>query len=1458
MSLRSTSLRTLFLLVFLVPLLILIVPAQAQPAPGGVAQDPEREASSGLLFIENKGQFDKAAQFQVTGLGQTMWLSEDGIWLTRVTIDPETAADWRSGEMQRTLARTDNAPAIAGHAVRIRLADATFTTAQPFGRQDVRLNYYLGSDPALWASDVPAWQGVRYDAIYPGIDLELSGAAGALQTQLTCDGRCDGFAELNLIVDGADTMTTAGHSLRMETAAGSFTFALPQLVGVDGVPVEQPLRWRINGTALTDLPRHEAPLQLAGTTAPTFSGTTAEIMYGTFLGGGSTDFVESIAVDRDGRATLFGDTLSADFPTTPGAFDGTFNGGGFPSGDIVVAQLDPTGSDLVYATFIGGRDSDLGFGGAIDGSGNTFVTGWTASRDFPTTNGAYDVTLNGDEDAYVVKLNAFGGLTYGTYLGGSAALADPDDDELEWQPSGFDGGTELAVSSSGIVTIVGTTQSPDFPVTPGAFDTDNRDYCSNIRFVYPCADGFVARLNPTGSELLFASYLGGARDDYARTLAVDSSGRTFIAGDTFSTDFPVTPDALDSDGGGFDRDAFIVRVASNGLALQYASYLGGEEAGDGWYEGDKATDLVLDSSGYVYVTGQTWSDDFPTTAGAFDTVRGVGECPSEPNGDLARCPDAYVLRLRPDGRALDFSTLLGGSAAETAFSGLEGATGLTLDSLGNVVVGGFTEAPGFPTTPGAYSREHNRSIDSFVARFNPTGTVLQYSTFLNSNPGNNPVSLVASADNDLFVAAQTRSPFAPVTAGAYNVTLSGGGDLLALRLKIGPTPAHAGWLEVGSRSGSGGGISDSSGESSRPAMLASPTAGLVVAWSDGRGSSSQIFVRRWNGSAWVEMGPGSASGGGVSNTNGNSDFPALSADAAGSPVLAWHDNADGDNEIYIRRWNGSAWTEMGSGSAARGGISDNRGESSHPALALVGGDLFVVWDDDSKGNLEIYGLAWDGSQWNDMGGSATGGGISRNDGDSILPSVAALDGRPVVAWGDLSGGDSEIYARRYNGKRWTNAGKGSAEDGGISDNDGVSRGVDLVAGPNSVYAAWGDDSGGDLEIYVLEFDGKAWSEVGRGSARGGGISVNSGNSQAPALALGAGNRPIVTWYDGSTGDTEIFGRQWTGVRWAEITNGTGRGGGVSDNDGGSSWPAATVTDSGIPYIAWADNSGGNFEIFVRRATTSTCYQLQLRHSGQGSDPTPSPDQSFGCQPGWYTPGSVIQLTAVPDSGWTVAGWAGTTNDGSVDPTNTVVMPAQNHQALVAYTTEAEGTCYRLTLAHLGDGASPTASPSKVPNCLSGSYPAGTPLTLTANPANGWVVAEWTGTNNDASSEPINTVSMPASDHTVTAIYAESNVACYLLRLTFSGQGEAPLTTPENSDGCAPGRFSPGEVVGLEARPASGWQVGGWTGTDNDSASTVSNQLTMPASISTAFVQYEPAAGGSHRLYFPAVGGRSGN
>jgi hypothetical protein len=397
---------------------------------------------------------------------------------------------------------------------------------------------------------------------------------------------------------------------------------------------------------------------------------------------------------------------------------------------------------------------------------------------------------------------------------------------------------------------------------------------------------------------------------------------------------------------------------------------------------------------------------------------------------------------------------------------------------------------------------------------------------------------------------------------------------------------NAGWQQVGTGSATGGGISNNSGDSQHPSMAIAPDSTPYIAWRDNSSGDDEIYVRRWNGSSWVEVGAGSASGGGISNNSSDSQSPWVAIAPNGTPYVAWRDNSSGDYEIYVRRWNGSSWVEVGAGSASGGGISNNSGDSEHPRVAIVpNGTPYVIWEDDSSGDYEIYARRWNGSSWVEVGaGSASGGGISSNSGDSLSPWVAvAPDSTLYVAWHDDSAGDDEIYVRRWNGSSWVEVGAGSASGGGISNNSGTSAVSSVAVAPDGTpYVAWHDDSTGDYEIYVRRWNGSSWVEVGAGSASGGGISNNSGRSRRPSMAIAPGNTPYVAWKDNSDGNWETYVRRWNGSSWVEVGAGSASGGGISNNSGASSRPSVAIAPDGTPYVAWHDDTAGDCEIYVLR------------------------------------------------------------------------------------------------------------------------------------------------------------------------------------------------------------------------------------------------------------------------------------
>jgi Beta-propeller repeat len=325
------------------------------------------------------------------------------------------------------------------------------------------------------------------------------------------------------------------------------------------------------------------------------------LAYSTYLGGnGNADYGNGIAFDGAGSAFVTGYTVSANFPTTPGAYDTTFQ----PAGNFFafLTKLVPDGSALDYSTFLGGSGgTNIGNDVAVDGADNAYVTGSTLSSVFPTTGGAFDTTHNGGQDAFVTKFDAAGSsLLYSTYLGGT----------------GTDGSSSIALDASGRAHLTGFTNSSGFPTTASAFDTTYNDD----------GDAFVTKLTATGSALSYSTFLGGTGAggtgyDSGSGIAVDGTGSAWVTGRTDSVVYPTTAGAFDTIYGPVG-DAFVTKVSPNGTALSYSTYLGGSTGGTGGT--DQGSDIALGGVGDVYVAGYTTSNDFPTTAGAFDTSANGG------------------------------------------------------------------------------------------------------------------------------------------------------------------------------------------------------------------------------------------------------------------------------------------------------------------------------------------------------------------------------------------------------------------------------------------------------------------------------------------------------------------------------------------------------------------------------------------------------------------------------------------------------------------------------------------------------------------------------------------------------------------------------------------------------------------------------------------------------------------
>jgi YD repeat-containing protein len=403
----------------------------------------------------------------------------------------------------------------------------------------------------------------------------------------------------------------------------------------------------------------------------------------------------------------------------------------FGGGPIFVTKLNAAGTALVYSDYIGSHLTDQANAIAVDLAGNAYLTGTVSGIDFPTTAGAYRTSGGG---AFVSKLNATGDtLLYSTYLGAST-------------------GSAIAVDAGGDAFLTGTTGS-GLPTTTGAFQT---------AFGGGSQDGFVVKLNPQGSAAIYSSYLGGSGSDTPTGIAVDPAGNAYIGGNTTSTNFPTTSGAYQTSAGA----DFVAKVNAAGSALSYSTY----------FAADQINALAVDAKGSAYITGTTSSTSFPTTPGAYQTALAGGGLLGGGN------PNAFVTKFNAAGSGLAYSTYLGGTSTNQA-------SAIAVDAAGEAFVAGYTQSTDFPTTSGAFQTSNGGGTeDAFITKLNSTGTALGYSSYLGGSGTDYANGIAVDPVGYAYVAGATNSTNFPTVSPAYQGSNANGYDAFVAKVLSKPLP----------------------------------------------------------------------------------------------------------------------------------------------------------------------------------------------------------------------------------------------------------------------------------------------------------------------------------------------------------------------------------------------------------------------------------------------------------------------------------------------------------------------------------------------------------------------------------------------------------------------------------------------------------------------------------------------
>jgi hypothetical protein len=673
-----------------------------------------------LSFEANQGQTDARVDYLSRGNGYALFLTPgEAVLNLQKPAAPEAAAD---------------SQAAAATTLRMQFVGAN-PAPRAVGQAELagKSNYFLGNDPSRWRTDVSTYARVEYQDLYPGVNLVYYGNQQQLEYDFVVTPGADPGV-IALAFAGAEEMTLDGQgNLVLHTAGGDVVERAPVVYQeADGVRQTVSARYVLEGNGRvgfavgaydTNRPLVLDPIlsystylggsledegdaiavdgagnvYVAGTalspdfpTANPLQGTLqglrdafvaklnpngTALVFSTYLGGNDADQANDIAVDGAGSVYLTGTTSSTTFPTA-NPLQAT-NGDPLGTFDAFVTKLNANGSALLFSTYLGGNALDQGFGLALDGANNVYVTGDTASANFPTANPLQPTFGGGTRDGFVAKLNAAGTtLLFSTFLGGG------DEDH----------GTRIAVDPAGHADVVGYTGSTNFPTATPLQSTN-----------HGLLDVFVTQLNASGSALLFSTYLGGRGNDRAFGVAVDAAGNICVTGDTKSADFPTANPLQPTNQTGGETTAFVAKVNANGTALVFSTYLGGslEEHGEA---------IAVDGTGNIYVTGETSSLDFPTASPVQPTLNGF---------DF----DAFVAKLNASGSALLFSTYLGGSDEDDGFD-------IAVDGAGSIYVTGKTFSFDFPTANPLQPRNGGTpgTSDAFITKINPTPPVVAVPT----------------------------------------------------------------------------------------------------------------------------------------------------------------------------------------------------------------------------------------------------------------------------------------------------------------------------------------------------------------------------------------------------------------------------------------------------------------------------------------------------------------------------------------------------------------------------------------------------------------------------------------------------------------------------------------------------------------------------------------------------------
>ncbi len=675
-------------------------------------------------FIENGGQWDKDIHFASrTSFGHIAFGSD--FILFNVKEGPENENEVGPVDLEEQI--------VQGTVIRMDLLDTEEVHPRGLDKLPYPTNIFYGNDPSSWGTNLASYRKVIYEDIWDGIDLVYDSSDVHIKYEFVVDPWVD-TDNIRFQLTGLESVSSMDDCLIMTTSHGTNLIdgGLRSFY-IDPTYKEVDTDFHMN----TD---GSIGYQLSGRDS---SKTIVidPIIYATFIGGTDSEYEVDMAMDGSGACYLAGSTYSFDFPTTTGAYS-TRSAGEM---DGYVMKIRPDGSSPIYSTYIGGNRWDEISSIDIDESGNAYIAGHSDSTNFPTTRDAFNETLNGSmADLVAVKLDSTGSrLQYSTYIGGN-------------ESESMDNQGSIKVDGSGNLFITATSWSGNFPLTDDAFDKYNNE-TGEEEWKWRSGKVVLVKLDPFGSELLYSTYIGGSDWDTANGLDLDSEGFVYVFGSTSSYDFPLTKGAYDTSMDSWSS-LFVFKFNIKTSSMVYSTFLGGSDYQSGY-------DLKVDGSGRAYVVGDTGSFDFPTTDGAYQT---------EING----WSDLFVTAFDPTGSSLFVSTLLGGSDSDSA-------KGIDLDDDGNIIITGETWSDDFPTVVTNKEDTSQDDPDLIIVKLSKDADELIYSTVIGGTTGigypeDIGQNIFLVSERRVVVSGATGSSKFPVTDDAWDNKMTDWNDIFLM------------------------------------------------------------------------------------------------------------------------------------------------------------------------------------------------------------------------------------------------------------------------------------------------------------------------------------------------------------------------------------------------------------------------------------------------------------------------------------------------------------------------------------------------------------------------------------------------------------------------------------------------------------------------------------------------------